>query len=87
MTGMLGFTQTADRVYIREFTNYTAGKTTLFIYEKGESKQIEIDNLFNKKGESLKSFAENLEKYFQQGFKLIATSGNTNYTEYILEKQ
>jgi hypothetical protein len=85
VSGLLA--QNGERVYIREFSNSSPVKSTLFIYEKGESKQIEIQNPFIKRAESLKSFAEILEKYFQQGFKLLGTSINESYTEYILEKQ
>ncbi len=86
VSGLLA--QSGERVYIREFSLGASGKTTIVIYEKGESKQIEIDNIFTRKNECLKSFGEILEKYFKEGYKLIATTSgvNSSYSQYILEK-
>lgn len=85
--------QNGERIYIRTITNNpTVAKTQVVIYEKGNVETLEIGNVFSKKEESLKSFADILEKYFAIGYKLVGNStsiGGTNlfYSEYLLEKQ
>jgi hypothetical protein len=80
--------QNGERVYIREMI--INSKTFIYIYEKGEVKEVQFVGPWQKSNEALKSFSEILDKYFQQGYKLIATSVTTygnSYTQYIFEKQ
>jgi hypothetical protein len=85
--------QNGERIYIRAITNNpTVAKTQVVIYEKGNVETLEIGNVFSKKEESLKSFADILEKYFTIGYKLIGNStsigpANVLYSEYFLEKR
>ncbi len=94
LTGMFlvsGFSaKAAERVYIRLFILGDIGRTEIVIEEKGEVTESEIGNPFSKHTESLKALSETLDKYFNQGFKLISSTtqdiANKGYTEYILEK-
>lgn len=85
---LAGFAQGGERVYIRDITlNDQAGKTTVVVYEKGETKTFTIENRYGKKEESLKSFADILESYLSKGYEIKSSIQLGIYsTEYILEK-
>jgi hypothetical protein len=83
---LAGFSAFAgERVYIRLIT--FDGKSQALIYEKGEVQNISVATPY-KKEEALKSMADILEKYFQQGYKLLSTTGigGSYCVEYIFEK-
>ena len=85
---LAGFAQGGERVYIRHFTlNGEVGKTTVAIYEKGQTKTIILENAYTKKEESLKSFADILENYLSKGYEIKSSIQTGMYSnEYILQK-
>lgn len=76
-----------ERVYIRTVCQ-GAVPCTVTIWEKGQTRKEKVESI-TKAEESITTFANILEGYFNKGFKLVGTSSiYSGYgTEYILEKE